>query len=107
MGVESAADQAAFFNTDEFAVVAVLSRMGALPQEIQGLFSSETMPMLGGYDGPIMGLSTSFLVNSNEAELVQNGDELFVNKTHYTVGKIETNTDGGGMVRLILEVADG
>jgi len=106
MGVESVADQAAFLNPKEFAVVAVLCRTGALSQEIQGIFTKDPAVLLESFDGPIMGTATSFLVSAVDAELAQIDDVLFVNDTRYHVVKIEAHNDGGGMIRLMLEVAE-
>lgn len=108
MAVETAESfKADFLDPDDFGVVAVLKRNGVLSQEILGIFSSVPEPMLDGLDGPIMGNVTNFLVSAADAELVEIDDGLYVNGTHYNISKPDLNPEGGGMVRLILEVADG
>lgn len=107
MPIETAASfKADFLDPDDFGVVAVLKRNGVISQEILGIFSSVSEPMLDGLGSPVMGVASSFVVSVIDAELVEIGDGLFVNNSDYDIAKIETSSDGGGMIRLILEVPD-
>ncbi len=104
MAVESAADRLVFFNTDEFGDSATYALAYALGETtVQGLFNIEFREVVEAEFGIGVGAHPAGFT-MREADLpngYDDGDEMTVNDTTYTIRSFER--DGVGMVVLRLE----
>ncbi|MDJ0513081.1 MAG: hypothetical protein QNJ62_06525 [Methyloceanibacter sp.] len=103
MGVESAADRAAFLNPEEFGETATWTRVGSHPPaSIEGVFTNEFRRELdevtdGGIGSPV----PVFIVSSADVTLAGPGDRLEISSVLYRIAEVEP--DGTGMTILWLE----
>ncbi len=96
-----------FLDQDDFSVLAVLSRSGRFSQEVLGIFNREPVELLQGYEAPVRGFASSFMMSKADADQVEQGDQLHVEGRDYVVEDIDDNGSIGGAVRLILGGVDG
>lgn len=94
MGVENAADRAAFFNTDDFGVVATINGT-----EVNGIFDNEYIDVLDvAGTSPAFTCATADLAAITPA--VARGTSVTISGTAYTIQNIKP--DGTGMTVLVL-----
>lgn len=101
MAVESAADLAAFFDSDDFGVAATYTPNGyphpsSKSRTVNGIFDREFAVV-----GDVESFAPVFLCAGSDVSDVTHGASLRVEEDDYKVRGIEP--DGTGMTRLVLE----
>lgn len=106
MAVESAADRAAFFDTDEFGQAAEYRPDVGPSVTVNGIYDVQYVDLLDGETGvPIEGRRRTF--ECRTADLPSDaghGDRLIIGTEHFTIrGR---RPDGEGVTVLVLEEVD-
>ena len=101
MPVESAADRAALFDTDEFGVAATVTIGIAAPVTVNGVFENEFVGVEVDAGVPIESTRPVFTCREADVTGIAQGDTVVIDGTSRTVRGIEP--DGTGIVRLILK----
>jgi len=107
MAIESAADRAVFFDTDDFGVAATLTPQLGDAATINGIFDNAYLLVETG-ESAMATTSPAFTCRTSDLEAVaagnvRSGDELTVSSVVYRVTDIQA--DGTGITMLILEKA--
>jgi len=106
MAVESAADRAAFFDTDEHGLAATYTPAGGEASTVNGIFTDGFAEILEGeYAGheasqPIFICQTSDVSGVDEGDALALTDNIGTART-FTVKAVEE--DGTGITKLVLE----
>lgn len=96
MSVESAADRAAFFNTDEFGASATVTPNGSPSRTINVIFDAAARDEVG-----VILAGTQITARTSDTSDLADGDAVVVNGETYTLR--EVRADGTGVSLLILE----
>lgn len=96
MAVETAADLAAFFNTDEFAVVAQIDPLVRIAYEVSGTFDRDFVDVDGiETAGPV------FTCTSDDLDRPEIDHVVVIDCERFTVRSVRP--PGNGITRLLLE----
>ena len=99
MPVETAADRAAFFNTDEFAVVAQIDPREWLAYEVSGTFDRAFVDVDG-----VESATPVFTCASEDLDRPEIDHLVVINCERFTVRSVQPS--GNGITRLFLHEAD-
>ncbi len=103
MAVESAADLAIFFDTDDWAVASTWTPSGGSATTVNGIFDREFYESDAGGTVPVVSEQPRFTCRKSDMSTVAAGDTLNVNSTNYSIEVVED--DGQGVVFLVLSEA--
>jgi hypothetical protein len=106
VAVESAADRAAFFDTDEHGLAATFTPDGGEASTVNGIFSDNHVLVLEGDAPGHEASAATFLCQTSDVAGVDEGDALDLTDVtgaarSFTIKAVEH--DGAGMTRLVLE----
>ena len=101
MPVESAADRAAFFDTDEFGEAATMTIGISAPVTVNGVFENEFVGVETGAGVPVEMTRPVFTCREADVPSIAHGDTVVIDSVSRKVRGIEP--DGTGIVRLILK----
>ena len=90
-----------FFEVDDFADLAIFTRVGGSAISVSGIFDAPQASRSAGDMLEVTAPSPQFLCTSADVMGVSEGDELTVRGVDYTVRVVLT--DGTGVTTLILE----
>lgn len=100
MAVESAADRAVFFDTDEFGTAATWTPSGGSAATVNGVFDSEYQEVGVSQVGVALA-QPRFVCRTADASTAAEGDTLLVGSTTYTIRVVQA--DGTGLTTMVLE----
>ena len=100
MAIESAADRAAFFDTDEFGSAATWTPAGGSATTVNGVFDSEYQEVAISQVGVALS-QPRFVCRTADVSGAAEGDTLSVGATSYTIRVVQD--DGTGITTLVLE----
>ena len=101
MGVESAADLASFFDTDDHGVAASYTPSGGAPATVNGIFDREFTGVDPGSSVEVDSDQPRFTCAEADVAGAARDDTLVVGGTTYRVAVVQP--DGTGVVTLVLE----
>ena len=106
MPVESAADRAAFFDTDAFGQAAEYRPKVGPSVAVDGIYDVQYVDILDGETGaPIEGRRRTFQCRTADLPAdAAHGDRLVIGTAHYTIRGRQP--DGDGVTLLVLEEVD-
>ena len=100
MAIETDADLAELFSTDEHGTAGTFTPDGGSASTVNGIFGNVYFDIPAGETG-IEGKQSSFMCRSSDITDAAHGDSLVVSGTTYTVRGVQP--DGTGVTTLILE----
>ena len=105
MAVESVADLAGFFDTDEFGVEASITIGVAATIPVNGHFMADhVVVMEGSAGGGVSSSAPVFTCAAADVDGISIGDGVVVNGASYTVVDPQPTGDGGVMILVLEEV---
>ena len=101
MAVETAADRAIFFDTDDFGSAATYTPSGGAASTVNGIFDREYFAADSGGTVDFAIEQPRFVCRTADVSAAAEGDALVVNSTNYLIKVVEA--DGTGVTTLVLE----
>jgi hypothetical protein len=101
MAVETAADRAIFFDTDDFGSAATYTPSGGVASTVNGIFDNDIIEVEAGGNISMAVRQPRFVCRTVDLSSAAEGDALNVNSTAYTIRVVDH--DGTGVTTLVLE----
>lgn len=101
MAIETAADLAGFFDTDDFAIVGTVRPPNRIPYEVSGIFDKAYHSGLSDTGLEVEGVAVSFLCASADLDDAKENDFMIIAGNEYRIRSVQPGAND--TTRLILE----